>query len=110
MRITWGGARLYDRYREAIWNGSIVLSGDASIENILPFSGLEGNAEDYATGTDDHTIGFHGKTSGDTDGADITLPDDKVPSTITITGSLSGYVKLGMFWQETHTTSAYVFH
>lgn len=95
LRITWGGARLYDRYREAIWDGSIVLSSDASIESLLPFGGLEDNAEDYVTGTGDQSVSFQSKTSGDTDGVNISLRGDKMPSTITVMGSLGGYVKVG---------------
>lgn len=95
LRITWGGARLYDRYREAVWDGSIALSSNANIENLVSFGGLEDNAEDHATKVHDHSVSFHSKTSGDTDGVNITFRDGKVPSTITITGSLGGYVKVG---------------
>jgi len=31
LRVTWGGARLFDRYREAIWAGSIDIAGPAAI-------------------------------------------------------------------------------
>lgn len=30
LRVTWGGARLYDRYREAIWDGTIETTGESS--------------------------------------------------------------------------------
>lgn len=95
LRVTWGGARLYDRYREAIWNGQITLSDDVRPERILPFGGLEDNPEDYARATDSHNVEFSSKTSGDLDGVNIILQDDRKPSTVTVSGSLGGYVKVG---------------
>ncbi|KAK1145725.1 hypothetical protein N8T08_003963 [Aspergillus melleus] len=85
LRVTWGGARLYDRYREAIWDGQITLSQDAVVERIQPFGGLEDNPEDV----------FTSKTSGDFDGVNVYLQSDKTPSTVSIRGSLGGYVKVG---------------
>lgn len=37
LRVIWGGARLYDRYREAIWNGTISTTGDVSITKLEAF-------------------------------------------------------------------------
>lgn len=95
LRVTWGGARLYDRYREAIWNGQITLSDDARPERIFPFGGFEDNPEDYARVNDSHNVEFSSKTSGDLDGVNIILQDDRKPSTVTVSGSIGGYVKVG---------------
>ncbi|KAJ5762716.1 hypothetical protein N7533_001397 [Penicillium manginii] len=95
LRITWGGARLYDRYREAVWNGQITLSQDAAVERVLPFGGFEDNPEDFARVSGNNTVEFSSKTSGDIDGVNIYLKSNETPSTITISGSLGGYVKVG---------------
>lgn len=95
LRITWGGARLYDRYREAIWSGQIKISEDTGLKSVLPFGGLEDNPEDFVKGTDNQAVRFSSKTSGDIDGVNITFAGDKTPSKISITGSLGGYVKVG---------------
>lgn len=39
IRISWGGARLYDRYREAVWSGTIRLSDESGISSVQPFGG-----------------------------------------------------------------------
>ncbi|KAH8430518.1 uncharacterized protein LDX57_008180 [Aspergillus melleus] len=95
LRITWGGARLYDRYREAIWDGRITLSQDAVVERIQPFGGLEDNPEDVVQVTGSQSVEFTSKTSGDIDGVNVYLQSDKTPSTVSIRGSLGGYVKVG---------------
>jgi hypothetical protein len=95
LRVTWGGARLYDRYREAIWNGQITLSDDVRPGRIVPFGGLEDNPEDYVRVNDNHNVEFSSKTSGDLDGVNVVLQDDRKPATVTVSGSLGGYVKVG---------------
>ncbi|KAJ5712300.1 hypothetical protein N7493_008768 [Penicillium malachiteum] len=98
LRITWGGARLYDRYREAIWNGHITVSDDSTVQWMSPFGGFENNLEDRVTRKDKHdkhSLAFSSKTSGDLDGVNLHLKDNKLPSMITVTGSLAGYVKVG---------------
>ena len=95
LRITWGGARLYDRYREAVWNGQIWLSPDSAVGGIEPFGGLEDNPEDVVQTSGDNTVQFSSKTSGDLDGVNISLHNDQEPSTVLVSGSLGGYVKVG---------------
>jgi hypothetical protein len=34
--VIWGGARLYDRYREALWEGTISVEGDSTLKNVKP--------------------------------------------------------------------------
>ncbi|KAJ6024935.1 hypothetical protein N7540_005732 [Penicillium herquei] len=95
LRITWGGARLYDRYREALWNGDITVSDDSIVQWFSPFGGFENNREDRVTRKDKHSLSFSSKTSGDLDGVNLHLQNGKMPSTITVTGSLGSYVKVG---------------
>ncbi|KAJ5332133.1 uncharacterized protein N7506_005916 [Penicillium brevicompactum] len=95
LRVTWGGARLYDRYREAIWSGMIEILGEASVKSALPFGGLEDNPEDFVKTSENHVVNFSSKTSGDIDGVNVTFEGDRTPSRIRITGSLGGYVKVG---------------
>ncbi|CAI7625549.1 unnamed protein product [Penicillium glandicola] len=95
LRVTWGGARLYDRYREAVWNGTITVSEESTVQDVLSFGGLEDNTEDYAQPRGNHTVEFSSKTSGDLDGVNIVLQDDRSPRTIRVSGLLGGYVKVG---------------
>lgn len=95
LRVTWGGARLYDRYREAIWNGTITVSEDSVVKGVSPFGGFENNVEDSAIKESDHTVRFSSKTSGDLDGVNIVLEGDRAPSSIVVAGTLGGYVKVG---------------
>ncbi|KAL4912086.1 hypothetical protein BDW62DRAFT_216613 [Aspergillus aurantiobrunneus] len=95
LRVTWGGARVYDRYREAVWNGVLALLDNAPMERVVPFGGLEDNPEDYARATTSNTVAFSSKTSGDLDGVNIIFQDNKKPSTVSISGSIGGYIKVG---------------
>ncbi len=94
--VTWGGARLYDRYREAVWDGMISIEGDSTIKNVKPFGGVTDVPEEVVTHRSDHEVAFQTRTSGDFDGALISFSDTgKVPTKISIQGTLSGYVKVG---------------
>lgn len=96
LRVTWGGARLYNRYREATWNGTISTTGDASITKPEPFGGFEDNPEDHVVQNNTQSISFHSHTSGDLDGVQITFdPTASLPSHITVQSSIGGYVKVG---------------
>jgi hypothetical protein len=95
LRVTWGGARLYDRYREAIWSGTIQASDDATLGNVRSFGGIEHNPEDSVNISTPHSVEFSSKTSGDLDGINVTLQGAKTPSSVTVSGSLGGYVKVG---------------
>ena len=94
LRVKWGGARLYDRYREAVWYGSILVSG-AMIESIQPFGGVVDNPEDTIGKASETQVIFKTRTSGDFDGVDIFFSGPGLPSTISVTGNLGGYVKVG---------------
>ncbi|KPM44509.1 hypothetical protein AK830_g2022 [Neonectria ditissima] len=95
LRVKWGGARLYDRYREAVWRGSILVS-DATIAHIQPFGGVLDNPEEVVELRSDTQVIFNTHTSGDFDGVDIFLqPDSELPSSVNVSGLLGGYVKVG---------------
>ncbi|KAH7089860.1 hypothetical protein FB567DRAFT_521713 [Paraphoma chrysanthemicola] len=95
LRVEWGGARLYDRYKEAIWHGSILTPG-SKISRIVPFGGVSINPEDIIEMKSTDHIAFTTRTSGDLDGVDVFFePGSKLPSEISITGTLDGYVKVG---------------
>ncbi|OJJ36945.1 hypothetical protein ASPWEDRAFT_181891 [Aspergillus wentii DTO 134E9] len=93
LRVTWGGARLYDRYREAIWNGRIELS-EAVIDRLEPFGGIEDNPEDQVIQSGSQAATFSSHTSGDADGVHVHFSSG-VPSSIAISGNIGGYVKVG---------------
>lgn len=96
LRITWGGARLYDRYREVVWDGTITVEG-TTIHRVEPFGGISCIAEgEEVTQAGDRHVSFSTRTSGDFDGANILVSDgDLKPASITVRGSVGGYVKVG---------------
>ncbi|OHF00193.1 hypothetical protein CORC01_04601 [Colletotrichum orchidophilum] len=94
LRVKWGGARVFDRYREATWHGSVIVSG-TPISHVKPFGGVLDNPEDTIKLTSQTQILFDTRTSGDFDGVDIFLEDDQYPHSIRISGQLGGYVKVG---------------
>lgn len=96
LRVSWGGARLYDRYREAVWIGTIELGGgDASVQSLETFGGFDDNPEDSVMQLSPTKLGFSSRTSGDTDGIHAHLQDGKPPLNLVVTGTLQGYVKIG---------------
>lgn len=96
VRVTWGGARLYDRYREAVWDGTIqVNKEDVAVAKTQTFGGFSYNPEDQLHQLGAQTLKFSSRTSGDTDGVNLFFDEGKVPESISITGKLGGYVKVG---------------
>ncbi|KAF2162627.1 hypothetical protein M409DRAFT_26869 [Zasmidium cellare ATCC 36951] len=98
--VKWGGARLYDRYREAVWDGTISISGTTNIASIKPFGGVLDVPEEVIEQTTPNEIHFQTRTSGDFDGVVIILANPDLlqkpsPIKIRISGTLSGYVKVG---------------
>jgi hypothetical protein len=94
LRVTWGGARLYDRYREAIWDGTIEAIG-AEISSIQSFGGISYVPEGESIVQNRNSVRFQTRTSGDFDGVNIFFPPNTKPRAISIKGSLGGYVKVG---------------
>ncbi|KAK4948762.1 hypothetical protein LTR10_012767 [Elasticomyces elasticus] len=96
LLVKWGGARLYDRYREAVWDGTINVDGGSKIASIRPFGGVLDHPEEVVEQTSPNQIRFQTRTSGDFDGVVISFDEPSVlPSTIAISGTLGGYVKVG---------------
>lgn len=96
LRVTWGGARLYDRYREAVWRGTVeVAGGDAAVQAFETFGGFDDSPEDSVEQRSPTVLGFSSRTSGDTDGIHCRFADGKAPTRLAITGTLHGYVKIG---------------
>jgi hypothetical protein len=91
IRVKWGGARLYDRYREAVWQGSILVD-QAEIQSIQVIGGCE-TPHDRIEKISSTQIAFDTRTSGDADGVDIFLSGKTF--TVSISGALGGYVKTG---------------
>ncbi|KAH7043351.1 hypothetical protein B0J12DRAFT_730601 [Macrophomina phaseolina] len=95
IRVTWGGARLYDRYREAVWDGKITIKGSSGIRQIEPLGGTSYVPEESVALLDKARVSFSTRTSGDYDGVNIFLDGDALPESVRISGSLGGYVKVG---------------
>jgi hypothetical protein len=94
--VKWGGARLYDRYREAVWNGIITIDGGSKVKSIHPFGGVLDVPEEVVEQTVAGQIRFGTRTSGDFDGVVILFDDPgNLPSHISVSGTLGGYVKVG---------------
>lgn len=94
LRVRWGGARLYDRYREAVWHGSILIEG-AEATHVKPFGGVSDDPESVVQLVSNTQATFSTKTSGDFDGVDIFFSGSKIPDEVSVTGQLGGYVKVG---------------
>ncbi|KAH8589423.1 hypothetical protein B0O99DRAFT_725343 [Bisporella sp. PMI_857] len=89
-----GGARLYDRYREAVWTGTIIFH-DTTISSFKPFGGVSYVPEEKIAWNEPSSIKFSTHTSGDFDGVDILFKPGALPQSFTISGTLGGYVKVG---------------
>ncbi|KKY27141.1 hypothetical protein UCDDS831_g00886 [Diplodia seriata] len=82
-------------YREAVWTGSVLVAG-AVIEHVRLFGGVLDSPEDVVEQVSDTQVVFNTRTSGDFDGVDIFfVPASGMPSSISVTGKLGGYVKIG---------------
>lgn len=97
VRITWGGARLYDRYLEAVWEGMLSVEGDScEVQRVQPFGGMAHSPEDHVSQIDATTVSFQSRTSGDFDGMNLHFRGDAIlRCSIRIEAKLGGYVKIG---------------
>ena len=91
IRVSWGGARIRDRYRWAAWNGAITIRN--GVINRFKGLGFEHN-EETCWRQSTTTIGFTSDTYGDTDAIEIDLAN-LANATIMIRGAIDGYVKVG---------------
>ncbi len=93
-RISWGGARVKDRYREAIWQGQIkVINGNVrSVSRSCPD---DVNPEESHWIDVGGNINFRSSTSGDRDGIILEIDWQSSVGSIEVTGTIQGYVKVG---------------
>lgn len=91
IRVRWGGARIRDRYRWAVWNGKVNVSN--GIINGFTGRGFEHKEETcWRTGATE--IGFRADTYGDAECIDIDI-SNLAHCRIRISGTIDGYVKVG---------------
>jgi hypothetical protein len=91
IRFRWGGARIKDRYRWAVWKGSITIR-DATINEFVG-RGFE-HMEETCWRESATTIGFKSDTYGDIDALELDISNLQ-NARITIEGTIDGYVKVG---------------
>ncbi len=91
IRISWGGARIRDRYRWAAWKGTVTIRNGV-------IHGFQGHGFEHGEETcwrqSATTIGFASDTYGDTDAIEIDLAG-LAGATIQVRGTIDGYVKVG---------------
>ncbi|QAY96366.1 hypothetical protein CWB41_12025 [Methylovirgula ligni] len=89
LRLRWGGARIKDRYRWAVWNGTLRLDGAAL--GRFSASGFEHNEETaWRIGAD--AIGFHSETYGDADAIELEI-DDLANARFVVEGTIGAFAK-----------------
>ena len=91
IRLRWGGARVKDRYRWADWKGEIDIRN--GIVNGFTGFGFE-HGEETCYRKSRTAIGFRSDTYGDADGIVMDV-SNLAASTITVHGTIDGYVKVG---------------
>lgn len=91
IRLRWGGARIRDRYRWADWRGTITIRNGV----IHNFTGLGfEHVEETCWRQSATKIGFRSDTYGDADAVEIDI-SNLAHCTITVEGTIDGYVKVG---------------
>jgi len=91
VRFRWGGARVKDRYRWAIWKGTVTITN--AVINDFQGLGFE-HREETCWRESATTIGFRSDTYGDVDAIEIDVSHLKTAK-IKIEGTIDGYVKVG---------------
>ncbi len=91
IRFRWGGARVKDRYRWAVWQGKITITN--GIINSFQGRGFE-HMEETCWREDATTIGFKSDTYGDVDAIELDV-SQLAHATIHVQGTIDGYVKVG---------------
>ncbi len=91
IRFRWGGARVKDRYRWAIWKGTVTITN--AVINDFQGLGFE-HREETCWRESATTIGFRSDTYGDVDAIEIDVSQLKTAK-IKIEGTIDGYVKVG---------------
>ncbi len=91
IRVRLGGARIRDRYRWCAWKGTITVSN--GVINRFRGYGFEHN-EETCWRAGPTQIGFATDTYGDADAIEIDV-NGLENATITVKGTIDGYVKVG---------------
>lgn len=91
IRLRWGGARIPDRYRWAVWQGRItILNGTI---NRFQSHGFE-HGEEVCWRAGPTDIAFRSDTYGDADSVEIDI-SNLHRCTIKVEGTIDSYVKVG---------------
>jgi hypothetical protein len=91
IRLRWGGARIPDRYRAAIWSGRITITG----ATIRGFAGRNfEHREEQVWRSSTTSLDFRSETFGDLDSIEIAL-DHIAGCHIHVAAGIGGYVKVG---------------
>jgi len=91
IRFRWGGARVKDRYRWAVWQGKVTITN--AVINDFVGLGFE-HREETCWRENATTIGFKSDTYGDVDALEIDVSHLQTAK-IRIEGTIDGYVKVG---------------
>jgi len=91
IRLRWGGARIRDRYRWAVWQGVVTITN--AVVHSTRALGLE-HREEAVWRIGATQIGFRTDTYGDTDALEIDL-SQLASCRIRVEGTIDGYVKVG---------------
>lgn len=91
IRLRWGGARIPDRYRWAVWKGSITIRNGTI--NRIQSRGFE-HSEEVCWRSGPTEISFRSDTYGDADSVEIDVSNLR-NSTITVRGTIDSYIKVG---------------
>jgi len=91
IRLSWGGARIRDRYRSSQWQGKVTVSN--AVIHATRALGLE-HKEEAAWRVGATQIGFRADTYGDNDAIEIEL-SNLASCRIRVQGTIDGYVKVG---------------
>ena len=91
IRFRWGGARVKDRYRWAIWKGTVTITN--AVINDFQGLGFE-HREETCWRESATTIGFKSDTYGDVDAIEIDV-SHLATAMIRVEGTIDGYVKVG---------------
>jgi hypothetical protein len=91
IRVRFGGARIRDRYRCAVWKGTITITN--GVINAFAGRGFE-HKEESCWREGATRIGFSAETYGDSEGVEIDV-SNLAACRIRVAGTIDGYVKVG---------------
>ncbi|KAK4688419.1 hypothetical protein P7C73_g1697, partial [Tremellales sp. Uapishka_1] len=88
-----GGSRIRDRYREAIWNGSIKVA-HGTVRNVQRMSEDDTHPEETHWITRKGEVCFKSSTSGDSDGLVLDVEwHGETLGGVSVAGTIDGYIK-----------------